>query len=105
MTAQVPFYSGQEHKANSAIDISRTGHVTPMYDGSYKTKCQALNKQVEKAEWVGQGWKGSGSGSVILIPVLLARGGFGSTCWFGHDDLEGEGQEGQSLSNKVPVFT
>ena len=67
-----------------------------MYDGSYKTKCQALNKQVEKAEWAGGG-KGVGSGSVVLIPVLLARGGFGSTCWFGHNDLEGKGQESVSF--------
>lgn len=44
----------------------------------------------------GRVCKGSGSvmGSVILIPVLLALlGSFGSSCWFGHDDLGGEENE------------
>lgn len=27
------------------------------------------------------------AGSFILIPVLLLLWGFGSSCWFGHDNL------------------
>lgn len=31
-----------------------------------------------------------GGASVVLVKVLLALGRFGSTCWFGHDDLREE---------------
>lgn len=59
----------------------------------------ALNKQVEKVcESTWERWKVTGaaaavaaaSRSVFLVKVFLALRSFGTSCWFGHDDLRGE---------------
>ena len=55
-----------------------------------------------------QGLRGiscTASDSVILIEVLLATlGGFGSPCWFGHDDLEEEEEKKGLVSGSVSLY-